>query len=175
MLSAELVASDMTVIASLDGPDVLAVPRRFRHKAMAKLLALPTLPVTSKTAISDGILKALNSGPDKSRRTMAQAGTHVVVVEGPPAALVQDKEFLDKKGKQLFLIPYENAKQQCKVQKFGLFHGGVKRYKEVIASRPRFRNKFNQILDSECTGTLSLMSYNLADYKCGLMFVFVSN
>ena len=106
-LSAELVASDMTVIASLDGPDVLAVPRRFRHKAMAKSFALPTLPepcVTSETANSDGILKALNSGPDKPRRTMAQAGTHVVVVEGPPAALVRDKEFLDKKGKQPFLI-----------------------------------------------------------------------
>ena len=77
MLSAELVASDMTVIASLDGPDVLAVPRRFPHKAMAKSFSLPTLPepcVTSETANSDGILKALNSGPDKPRRTMAQAG-----------------------------------------------------------------------------------------------------
>jgi len=71
----------LTVVASLDGPDILPVPKVYK-KQMAKPYILEPC-VTYESGSSDGILKALQSGHAKLSRTMALAGTHIVVTEGP--------------------------------------------------------------------------------------------
>ena len=165
------------MVASLDGPDILPVPKGYK-KRMTKPPHVLEPCVTYESGNSDGLLKALQSGHAKLSRTMALAGTHIVVIQGPSSALNCDKAFCDENGKLPFLVPFAKSAsgaERNKFQDFGLFHGGAKRYKEVVASHPRLPNAFDNMLDSECTSYITLRSYNLADHKLGLIFVFVAN
>ena len=55
-LSPKLVASDLTVVASLDGPDILPVPKGYKKQMAEPHILEPC--VTYESGKSDGILKA---------------------------------------------------------------------------------------------------------------------
>ena len=181
-------APDGTIRASLSGADVVPFPRRLK-----KTLAVPPKsfvkdePSISHASTKDvqGVMKASHAGPPKVQKTLAVAGTRVVIIEGPRYSLVQN--FTDSEGKFPFLIPFAPECDATKVgpvdddtinpvsQVFSLFYAGAKGYKERVANRSRSSRQHNKNLAKISSFSVSLKSYDLNKYKFGILFLFVCN
>ena len=183
-----LVTPDGTIRASLSGADIIPFPRRLKKTLAVSPKAFvkdePSITHASTKGVQ-GVMKVLHAGPPEVQKTLAVAGTRVVIIEGPRDSLVQD--FTDPEGKVPFLIPFApecDATQFVPVdddtinpvsQVFSLFYGGAKGYKERVANRSRSTKQHNKNLAKVSSSSISLKSYDLNKYKFGILFLFVCN
>lgn len=174
-----LVAFDGTVKSSVSGPDVIPLTKTMKKTIKKHSQTMPNdePKVTDLTDKVDGLLLEFPTGTMKSRPTMARAGAHVVVIKGNSSMLSKSPTDQLTEKKEPFLLPLV-LPVNCadpKTISFGLFHKGLKEYKQAIADCPKTLEDYNASVLQNSSGSVSLRAFDLSDFPNGLLFVFESD